>query len=672
MSSHQQSPGFPAVAPAAALLSEARKQSSGGGSSSGKPCRIRLLLFGLLGIGTNYLVPVALFLQVPLMQNVLPEGIRLASSMNVAVNTPIIISVFYVAYRSRPKAFRKPKPSNVLQGTASLRRDALIVALLLGNVLAALIASAGWHAVTDGGVSLALFLACAIAGTVGSMSAVVLMPWISRHSASLIPAVNTGGAASMLLLALIDAAEGPGEAHPRFGASSFFGICAAISVVPLLAYAAIYCRSKHSSAPSSRGATRGVSTCGKAVAAEVSLASLRPDGTTPGESTTSTRAAAPGVAVIWSANEATTPAAATRDAASGSGQLIGESSTASSCMHGRGGGGSGGGAGGAGGGGGGGGGGGDGGGVNEEDEYEAAAAAFAELDDAAAAAAAAGSAGAFPPTTASPPPSPPPAQSTSPSASLRSFGGEVLGDAEIDVIVMEDCTAATPSSAAPSSSSSSVAAPSAIGGRSASFAASSSVPRSPAKSVPHRSLPHYCALNFVVNLVCWGLQPSLIPLAVRHATVAGASEGPTLQVCTMASALCVTLGHAFAGRCVTYRLNLLTVAYLCLTGCFLLASLDIGAWQSTGGAVGVGVLVSASRFLDGYFTSLLSMEICAAHEGPLHLSAFGSDGERSKRKEHMLRIAGLAGSGGTLLGTLVSFKMLEALVEAGVDVELMT
>ena len=133
-----------------------------------------------------------------------------------------------------------------------------------------------------------------------------------------------------------------------------------------------------------------------------------------------------------------------------------------------------------------------------------------------------------------------------------------------------------------------------------------------------------------------------------------------LQVCTLASALCVTLGHAASARCVSYRLNALTLFYLVCTGCFLLASFDVGAWQSAGGAVGVGFLVSLSRFVDGYFTSLLMMEICAAHDGPLR-AQFPSDAACARRKEHVLRLAGLAGNGGTLLGTLVSFKMLEAL-----------
>ena len=110
----------------------------------------------------------------------------------------------------------------------------------------------------------------------------------------------------------------------------------------------------------------------------------------------------------------------------------------------------------------------------------------------------------------------------------------------------------------------------------------------------------------------------------------------------------------------SYRLNALTAAYLLFASCFLLASFDIGAWQSTAGAVGVGTLVAISRFIDGYFTSVLSIEICAVHDGPLR-STFASAAEATRRKEHVLRLAGLAGNGGTLVGTIVSYKMLEAL-----------
>ena len=85
----------------------------------------------------------------------------------------------------------------------------------------------------------------------------------------------------MLLLALLDAAEGPGDAHPRFGASDFFGACAGLCVAPLLAYVAIHCRQQPANSPPNahtvgRQPSRGCG--GKPVTTELSLASMRPDG----------------------------------------------------------------------------------------------------------------------------------------------------------------------------------------------------------------------------------------------------------------------------------------------------------------------------------------------------------------------------------------------------------
>ena len=474
-----------------------------------RPARSVLLthiLFAVLGAGTNYMVPVALFLQLPLMQQTLPEGVLLASRMNLAVNVvPICLSVVYVLYRSRPGMCRgeKAQPASgdgCYTRMYRLRRDAVVILLLLGNVAAASLAAAAWNVVIDG-VSFFLYVACALAGMIGSFGAVVIIPWVSRYSAELIPAVNTGGAASMLVLALLDAAEGPGDAHPRFGASEFFSTCAGLCVAPLIAYVAIYCRQQPASSPPNARAV------GRPVTTELSLASMRPDG---------------------AANI-----------------------------------------------------------------------------------------------------SPSPAKPTRPNVDVMASGDG------IGVIVLEDNATNAAKVAATSSLSS---------------------PSPPDETLslgeePRCSIWHFSALNFAVNFVCWGMQPSLIPLAVRHATVLGASEGPALQACTMASALCVTLGHAATTCFRTRRLNALTAVYMVLTTFFLLAAFDSSdGWRSTGGTVSVVLLVSTSRLLDGLFTSLLSLAICALLDGPA----------RAKRKEHVLRVVGLAGSIGTLLGALFSAALLDA------------
>jgi hypothetical protein len=511
-----------------------------------RPQRIEHVLFSLLGIGTNYMVPVGLFLQIPLMQRQQPEGIRLASSMNVAVNTPIAISFLYVLQRSlscraKPAAADVATAPTAIVAHRSLRQDSLIVLCLVANVGAALLAAAAWH-VTMGGASICLFCACFLAGTVGCMSAVILMPWISRYSAALIPAVNTGGAAGMVVLALVDAMEAPGAATPNFGASAFFGICALLACVPLVAYGLIYRRRRRQQPPQlppSSCASEETMMVAAAPAVqgrhskrvgELALATMRPDATTVGTA---------GV----------TPSAAQASATS-------DSSAPS---------------------------------MADATQMEVVVLEDTELGPE-------GTRGG------------------------RAGGGVASGE--------EAPTTSTTCSTAFSSSRAQVA---------------------------PRALWHYCSLNFIVNMVCWGLQPALIPLAVRHTTLGegGASEGPTLQACTMASAFCVTLGHFTTSRCVTYRLNALTFGYLCLTLIFLLAAFDVGDWSSAGAAAGVVLIVSASRFLDGFFTSLISLEICAAH----------APAGQYLRKEHVLRVTGIAGSIGTLLGTLLSYALVRGMDE---------
>ena len=68
-------------------------------------------------------------------------------------------------------------------------------------------------------------------------------------------------------------------------------------------------------------------------------------------------------------------------------------------------------------------------------------------------------------------------------------------------------------------------------------------------------------------------------------------------------------------------------------------------------------LVGSSRLLDGFFTSLIQMEICAGHDGA-ELP--------QERKEHVLRMTGIGGALGTLVGTMLSYVIVtdSCIVEA--------
>ena len=456
------------------------------------------LLFATFGIGFNYLVPVALFLQLPIMQKALPECLQLASRMNLSVNVlPTCLSVFYVLYRSRPDTCRKPRGEITHRSRIKrLRRDMLMVTLLVANIVSATLAAAAWNVVVDG-VSLVLYIACALSGLVGAMAGVALMPWVSRFSAELIPSVNTGGAASILLLALLDAAEGPGEAVPRFGASTFFALCAALCTLPPLAFIAIHMMQPLEASKSSNRNT------------------IDDDGRSGG------------------------------------------------------------------------------GGKKRSIEI-----------------------------TAVPHPT---------------LGPAIDEAAAVDVVVLEDNEQEAAAAAAVQTSSST--------------RYDNQQPSDTPPLPPPRHLLHYCLLNFIINFICWGMQPALLPLAVSHATLLGASLGPGLQACTMASSVCVTLGHASSAYLRTRRLNLLTSIYLLVACFYLLAAYDVprGTWPSLGGTIVVVGLVSVSRWIDGLFTSCLSMEICAAYPG------------EALRKEHVLRVTGLAGSIGTLLGSILASVLVDGI-----------
>lgn len=79
----------------------------------------------------------------------------------------------------------------------------------------------------------------------------------------------------------------------------------------------------------------------------------------------------------------------------------------------------------------------------------------------------------------------------------------------------------------------------------------------------------------------------------------------------------------------------------------------------------VVALVSLSRLLDGYFTSALSLEICAAFDAPRRESSVAPDKALAKRKEHVLRLVGLAGSIGTLSGAMLSSLMADGAADEG-------
>jgi hypothetical protein len=107
--------------------------------------------------------------------------------------------------------------------------------ILMLSALAAYLAS-GVYSVTVGGVSVLLFLCCAIGGTVGSLSSVVMNPFLTKFEGDYITASRSGGSICIVMTALLAAVQSPGSPHPRFGTTYYMLVVAVLLSLPIFAF----------------------------------------------------------------------------------------------------------------------------------------------------------------------------------------------------------------------------------------------------------------------------------------------------------------------------------------------------------------------------------------------------------------------------------------------------
>lgn len=111
----------------------------------------------------------------------------------------------------------------------------IVPIILLLSAVAAYLAS-GVYSVTINGVSAFLFLCCAIGGTVGSLSSVVMNPFLTKFEGVYITASRSGGSICIVMTALLAAVQSPGSKHPRFGTRSYMLAVAALLSLPIFAF----------------------------------------------------------------------------------------------------------------------------------------------------------------------------------------------------------------------------------------------------------------------------------------------------------------------------------------------------------------------------------------------------------------------------------------------------
>lgn len=180
----------------------------------------RYLLFMTMGAGANWVLPTALVQEVPYFENNLPEGLCIATYMNATNNFGIIALTLYMYY---------------INNWGLIPYSQTVPVLLVVSTLGCFL-TAGVYSITAGGASVMLYVCCAIGGTVGALSSVIMNPFMTRFDNSYISAARSGGSGLILVTALLSALQSPGASNPRFSVSAYFCIFGVVLMLPLLAY----------------------------------------------------------------------------------------------------------------------------------------------------------------------------------------------------------------------------------------------------------------------------------------------------------------------------------------------------------------------------------------------------------------------------------------------------
>lgn len=180
------------------------------------------MLFAVFGAGANWLLPTILFQQIPWFENRVPEGLCIATYLNTSNSFALIGTLAYCyinKYHSEiPHSYTLPF---------------ILWLSVIGTLFAAFT-----YDYTIGGYSIFLFISTFMGATVGSLSAVVMNPFMTQFENIYITAARSGGSGSFLLCALLGIIQSPGS-NTRFSPQVFLLIFAALFLLPIIAYRVI-------------------------------------------------------------------------------------------------------------------------------------------------------------------------------------------------------------------------------------------------------------------------------------------------------------------------------------------------------------------------------------------------------------------------------------------------
>lgn len=178
-----------------------------------------MILFGTMGIGTNWVLPTVLFQQIPWFEERQPEGLCLATYMNAANTCAVVGALVY--YLVTEHCYHIP--------------HSVSMPVLLSLSFFASIYVAFTYQYTVNDLSLFLYLGMALGAIVGSFSAIIVNPFMTQFEARFISAARSGGSGAFLFCGLLGLVQSPGQ-NPLFSPRVFILIFSGIFVLPYFAY----------------------------------------------------------------------------------------------------------------------------------------------------------------------------------------------------------------------------------------------------------------------------------------------------------------------------------------------------------------------------------------------------------------------------------------------------
>jgi hypothetical protein len=176
--------------------------------------------FSCFGAGANWVLPTIMFQQIPYFQNNQPEELCISTYMNASVNCGLLMFFTFLFVNKFVRHIENKDMIPYLLGTT-----------VLGTFFAAFV-----YSITVNGLSIFIYLSCFIGGSVGTLTSVVMNPFMSSFKNDFITAARFGGSGSILLIAIVSLGQQPGHEPPNFTPRVFILVFAFLMILSPLAY----------------------------------------------------------------------------------------------------------------------------------------------------------------------------------------------------------------------------------------------------------------------------------------------------------------------------------------------------------------------------------------------------------------------------------------------------